>query len=74
MTAKEMFEKLGYKKICDDVNYIIYNCEEVFEIRFYKPQRNFSVYYEEEIYNTIDIEELQAINKQVSELGWNKED
>lgn len=73
MAAKEMFEDLGYKKICDDVNYIIYSCEEVFEIRFYKPQQNFSVYYEEEIYNTIDIEELQAINKQVEELGWNKE-
>lgn len=73
MTAKEIFEKLGYKKICDDANYIIYNCGEVFEIRFYKPQQNFSVYYEEEIYNTIDIEELQAINKQIEELGWNKE-
>ena len=70
-TARELFEELGYKKICDDVNYIIYNFEEVFEIRFYKPQQDFSVYYKEEIYNTIDIEELQAINQQVNELGWN---
>ena len=46
MTAKEMFEKLGYKKICDDANFIIYNFEGVFEIRFYKPQQDFSIYYE----------------------------
>lgn len=72
MKAKEMFEKLGYEKICDDVNYIIYNFEEHFEIRFYKPQQEFSIYYNDEIYNTIDVEELQAINKQIEELGWNK--
>lgn len=69
-SAREMFEELGYKKICDDANYIIYNFEGVFEIRFYKSQQDFSIYYEEEIYNTIDIEELQAINQQINELGW----
>ena len=69
-SARELFGELGYKKICDDVNYIIYNYEGVFEIRFCKPQQNFSIYYEEEIYNTIDIEELQAINQQINELGW----
>lgn len=69
-SAKEMFEELGYKKICDDVNYIIYNYDGAFEIRFYKPQQNFSIYYEDEIYNTIDIKELQAINRQITELGW----
>lgn len=72
MTAKETFENLGFKKICDDANYIIYNFEGVFEIRFYKPQQNFSIYYERESYNTIDMEELQAINKQCEELGWIK--
>lgn len=67
-----MFEKLGYKKICDTANYIIYNFKGVFEIRFYKPQQNFSIYYEEDKFNTIGIGELQAINKQVEEFGWNK--
>ena len=70
MRAKEMFEELGYKMICDDVNFIIYNFEGVFEIRFYKPQQDFSIYCSDETYNTIDINELQAINKQVEELGW----
>ncbi len=69
-SARELFEELGYKKICDDVNYIIYNFEEIFEIRFCKPQQDFSVYYKEEIYNTISIEELQVINQQINELGW----
>jgi len=64
MTAKEMFENLGFKKIFDDVNFIIYNLEDVFEIRFDKRQQDFSIYYERESYNTIDMEELQAINKQ----------
>lgn len=71
MSAREMFKELGYKKICDDVNYIIYNFEGHFEIRFYKPQQDFSIYYDDEIFNTIDVEELQAINKQIEELGWN---
>jgi len=70
MTAKEMFENLGFKKIFDDVNFIIYNLEDVFEIRFDKRQQDFSIYYERESYNTIDMEELQAINKQCEELRW----
>lgn len=78
MTAREMFEKLGYeqvsnKPICyrlDDGGYInliefINSREEIIfteyeEYNENKPQGNFSLYKEE----------LQAINKQIEELGW----
>lgn len=75
MTAKEMFEKLGYKQeyhisylkyyreiqqnCCDDVNKS--------QIWFDPIDESF-----EKIGGLITMEELQAINKQIEELGWNK--
>lgn len=70
MSAKEMFERLGYKLIQNDVNWLIYSFNNKFKIMFYKPQQDFKIECLENIYNTIDMEELQAINKQVEELGW----
>lgn len=73
MSAKEMFEKLGYKQICNDANYIIYrfDMEDMYsEIKFYKPQQDIEIEYTDKILNTIDLGELQAINQQVKELGW----
>ena len=75
MSAKEMFEKLGYKKtnvINPDgcIDYVNTN-EEYSEIYFDKNFKmitkhylNFGVAY------PITLEELQAINQQVKELGW----
>ena len=74
MKAKEMFKKLGYKKISDSVNWLIYNFDEIFEIRFYKPQQDISIYYYDETFNSIDMEELQAIIQQCKELGWLEEE
>lgn len=71
MTAKEMFEKLGYEQIYNTINYIIYDYEENFEIKFYRPHKLIEIVGKEP-YNTLDMEELQAINKQIEELGWNK--
>ena len=86
MNAKEMFEKLGYKleydyeeikkykktirnghKI-DFIKYIAFYKSKVF---CYTESKNKIDYYAE----GFDIQELQAINKQVEELGWlgNKE-
>ena len=73
MTAKEMFEKLGY------------GCSKSpFEIFYYQEFRT----YGDDTYDigihfnlddkdiwaevNINVKELQAINKQVEELGWNK--
>lgn len=74
-SAKEMFEELGYegehhisyikfiKKIeqncCDDVKEL--------QIWFYQIDESF-----EKIGGLITMEELQAINQQVKELGWNE--
>ena len=69
MSAKEMFEELGYKQISNNVNYIIYNFEEIFELRFYLPQQEIEI-IEKPPFNTIDLGEIKAINKQIEELGW----
>ena len=70
MSAKEMFEKLGYEKIQDDVNWLIYSFQNLFKICFYKPQQDIEIGGLDIIYNTIDVDELQAINQQAKELGW----
>lgn len=72
MKAREMFENYGYKLIQDDCNWLIYDFEKKFKIMFYKPQQNFKIECLESIYNTIDVEELKAINKQIEELGWDE--
>ena len=73
MSAKEMFEKLGYEEE-HHISYIKYTkklnqncCDDVSELRicFYQCEESF-----EKIGNSITLEELQAINKQVEELGW----
>lgn len=69
MLAKEMFEELGYKQISNGVNYIIYNFEEKFELRFYLPQQEIEIIGEPP-FNTLDLDEIKAINKQIEELEW----
>lgn len=74
MTAKEMFEKLGYKK---DTTYKIYGhlyyFNEDIKIDFDLEDKDF---YKYSCLNdcrcSINMQELKAINKQVEELGWNK--
>ena len=70
MSAKKMFEKLGYKQVNNDINYLIYDLDGIFELKFYKPQQYIEIKVIEDAYSTLDVEELQAINKQVEELGW----
>ncbi len=75
MKAKEMFEKLGYEQeeideqliytktnVSIDVEYIII---------FYLDEKTFEATTDNFAYaNDINIKELQAINKQIDELGW----
>ena len=78
MTAKEMFEKLRYE-YDEDVNFITCckfsdeNCE---FIAFWKKEKEVSKQYVTEFVHSlpcnITLEELQAINKQIEELQWNK--
>lgn len=74
MSAKEMFEELGYEQF----NYSK-------GIRYTNEQTEQNIEFEDDgfinIYNTcynrpndievLIVEEIQAINKQVEELGWN---
>lgn len=69
MTAREMFEKLGYKfNVLGD--YIIYKHEEgaksvVFDILKQTYNANAGLYS-----THVNMNELKAINKQCEELGW----
>ena len=69
MKADEMFEKLGYKKNeviwkeDNKIHYIFYNSYDT-EIEFVVDGKVLN------ISNIIYVEELQAINKKVEELGW----
>ena len=73
MSAKEMFEDLGYKKETH-ISYILYIKNEGDYSQ--QEQRIFFFFFSETIIKPftdgINVKELQAINKQVEELGWNK--
>ena len=67
MSAKEMFEKLGYRymKSLSNEEHIWYRNSRIKnEIVFYLISKSISNDY------AITLEELQAINQQVKELGW----
>ena len=70
MTAKEMFEKLGYELI--NSKKIIYkkydkNINRIIDIAFFENKKIL-------ITQSIDINTLQAINKQIEELGWEEKE
>lgn len=79
LTATKMFEKLGYKKLVNRSNkiYLTYwkNEEEeddtgcIYSIIFNKRTKQVAKTINN-YFNYIDLQELQAINKQVEELGW----
>ena len=86
MSAKEMFEQLGYKLISygdkELVNYRKYQQDNIFEqVVFNNNQKkfwcgvtivkNFDTLIEKHTNPiSIDLSLLQAINKQIEELGW----
>ena len=74
-SADEMFEKLGYKKYTSD-DCILF-MKDLFQITFIIPNKTFITEYKQGDYNfpkirpfEVTIQELQAINKKVQELGW----
>lgn len=83
MTAKEMFEEIGYKQLGSlkpDDNYIcVAYIKEIYgeqQYIYFYGSKELRVYLEDKkcrVYPPIfTLKELQAINKQVEELGWNK--
>ena len=87
MSAKEMFEKLGYRR--NEQIYFQNATIEDMDKRFIDYQKNkvhiilssfgvpaickfeVGMFYRNKVQD-ITLEELQAINKQIEELGWNK--
>ena len=71
MSAKEMFKKLGFNQfICCPVekqDYIEYQNDDNY-IWFYPDTKTIEIRFD------FNIDILQAINKQVEELGWNNEE
>lgn len=77
MTAKEMFEKLGYKLRQNDNFFIQYNnfFDDDATISFCKIDKKYTCFYgeyeEEDVdLREITIEEHKAITQQLKELGW----
>ena len=78
MTAKEMFENLGYQKMRDSENSIIYDKADIlhyYQILFSKNDQPVSINYNhlDVTYTTVfpvDIKLFLAIQKQLEELGW----
>lgn len=74
-TAKEMFEELGYKytKYGNDIQYYKKFVYSEIIIYFWDFKNEIEISSSKYITITIDINELQAINQQIKELGWNNE-
>ena len=89
MTAKEMFEKLGYKQEDDSFNkgihyhlvQIVSGDECHYGITFNKETKSYHTYAYGWFKNGVNFDSNlsinnklhQAINKQIEELGWNNE-
>ena len=76
-SAREMFEELGYKETENDIYFLKYykTCKLMHdkEIKFHKLDKTFTVKDDNGInHRWINLKEIQAINKQIEELGWNK--
>ena len=78
MTAKEMFEKLGYEEDLNNNFYVGYiklipnTITKNRMITFMKDDKYFT-FIDQDNNVCIDLEELKAINKQIEELGWDNE-
>lgn len=79
-SARELFKELGYtyqeshfEKRLDVINYSksgIFTPQIVFKL----DSKCVKIYIKENKASWFDVKILQAINKQVEELGWNKEE
>lgn len=80
MSAKEMFEKLGYEETLNNEYTLSYTAKffisDKHRIEFFKNTNQFICHcYSDSPFEPVkpfevDMEELQAINQQVKELGW----
>ena len=71
-----MFEELGYELIQDDMYWLNYSVNNKkwhsFNIDFNKNEKRIHFGTRNPVFgHSIDLKELQAINKQIDELNWN---
>ena len=70
-TAKRMFKELGYEIFGSNTKYICYrNIKNAWFIEFDLYKKCILTNKPNTTFNHISLKELQAINKQVEELGW----
>lgn len=73
MSAKEMFEKLGYEYFNNGLRISYSNFEKECKlIEFQLNKKKMILADDSEEIVELSIQEIKAINKQVEELGWNK--
>ena len=79
MTAKEMFEELGYELVFENSEVLRYRKNKWKDVEFWKvyelvtgekKKKFIKVSNIKNMPVAITIEDLKAINKQIEELGW----
>lgn len=71
MTAKEMFEELGYEiDSTYEIEGHLFYCKDYTKIDFDLRREDFYKYNSGGFRSPIDMKLLKAINKQIEELGW----
>lgn len=79
MTAREMFERIGYERnadeigfyVEDDFEYLIYDEEGDRSIKFWAEEKKIELHGDDPYeYVYLKMEDLKAIIKQCEELGW----
>ena len=74
MKAKEMFEFLGYTITTDDHDMLVYTYKMqndlYLKIKFDLLDKVIQIYYNHEMMNCLNVDDINAINQQCKELGW----
>jgi hypothetical protein len=69
MTAKEMFDELGYELIASNLNVVVYRSKEVCEYDEYDFITFSNMGYYKDFTSHISVKMHQAITQQMKELG-----
>lgn len=74
MKAKEMFEFIGYTITTDDYDMLVYTYKRqnnlYLKIKFNLLDKVIQIYYNHEMMNCLNTDDIEAINQQCKELGW----
>lgn len=70
-TADEMFKELGYYRY-DYLDHVDYYNDKLEKFISFRKNGTFTCFDYNNEYKEITMQELQAINKKVEELGWKK--